>query len=219
MSRKFTDMNAEQEVSNFLEGYFYPWLSKDVDGLSTQRNIEKQLQIKGIDVILKYKGKEYYVDEKAQLYYMNKNLPTFAFEVSFINKKNELSVGWLINDDLLTNYYFLIWLNASTDNIFKVKAKDFTKLDCLMIRKRRVKEYLESKGWSSRRIFEKSIEIRNNTSRGKINIQGENEFYFYFSDSQYYSEQPINIVIRKNVLICLAEQHYCITKSEVTTMK
>jgi hypothetical protein len=219
MSRKVIDMGAEQELAKFLDVYFYDWLLKNYKFTYVKRNKDKQLQIQGVDVILESKDCNYNIDEKAQLYYINKSLPTFAFEVDFINRNNELAQGWLFNNDLLTDYYFLIWPNATQNDLSKIKAEDFTTLDCLMISKKKIQSYLQSKGWSNKRIFEKARELRNGTSSGKISIQGENDFYFYFSESKYYSEQPINIIIRKNVLIYLADQHYNITKSQVIVMK
>ena len=158
---------------------------------------------------------DYFIDEKAQLYYINKGLPTFAFEVSFSDRLGKERLGWLLNDELKTNFYMLIWPYASNTNLSTIKKEDFCKVDCLLIRKDKIKKYLYDNGWTNEKILSEIFKIRNLGLQGKISIPGVKNFYFYHSSSEKYQENPINIVIRKNILIDLADYEFLVTKDKL----
>ena len=150
-----------------------------------------------------------YVDEKAQLYYINKNIPTFAFELQFL-KMGRVIEGWFLNDNLKTDYYLLIWPCASIDDVKRLKKEDFTKLDALMVSKEKLRDKLSSLGLDKETLTQRAYEIRKSRTYGKITtgIQG---IYYYASDPLKYVEAPINIVISKTRLIALSDAHYEIT--------
>lgn len=64
--------------------------------------------MQGIDLILKDKHleKQFLVDEKAQLDYVNESLPTFAFEL-FYQKNGIQKQGWLF--DASKKQSFMLW--------------------------------------------------------------------------------------------------------------
>src|SRR5699024_8884423 len=69
-----------------------------------------ELQRKGVDVELETEEKnKILVDDKCALYYANKNLQTFTFELSFLNQRGDVSEGWLINPKLSTTHYNIMW--------------------------------------------------------------------------------------------------------------
>ena len=218
MSRRKMDMGAEQQLSKFLDTYFYPWMKQDYK-YDISRILDKEWQLKGVDVIVKTKSRQIYVDEKAQLYYINENLPTFAFEINFMNKQGNLSQGWLFNNDLITEYYLLIWPYAKCKNLKLIKAKDFTELDCLMIQREKIQKFLINKGWPSQRLYEEAQKLRSYNQYGKTKIKNETEFYFYYSNPKYYKEQPVNVIIRKGTLIELADQRYKVSRDDVIKQK
>ncbi|MBK8365378.1 MAG: hypothetical protein IPL24_17420 [Bacteroidetes bacterium] len=61
------------------------------------------------------------VDEKAMVHYVNKSLPTFAFEVSFKLATGKEVEGWLLDKSKLTQYYIIVWIWATKDKGFKEK--------------------------------------------------------------------------------------------------
>ncbi|OEF96110.1 hypothetical protein [Desulfuribacillus alkaliarsenatis] len=217
MSRRSEDMNAEVQLSRFLDKHFYTWLEKQNNNISVERSTDPNDQMKGIDICIHSEKGKLFIDEKAQLYFINKGLPTFAFEISFMNRKKELAEGWLFNNELLTDYYLLIWPYATKKE--NVKTEDYTRLECLLIKKRKIQNYLSNKGWNKDRIYKRANEIRKESLFGKIEIENESNFYFFFSKPKDYSEQPINIVIRKNVLRELASREYVVTKTYVEEVK
>ncbi|OEH86387.1 hypothetical protein BHU72_13270 [Desulfuribacillus stibiiarsenatis] len=216
MTRRKLDMNAEQHLANFLDKNFYPWFKDKYNFKSVTRSKEQSMQIKGIDVSIETRNSELVnIDEKAQLYYINKGLPTFAFELNFINRRNDLAEGWLLNDELDTDYYLLVWPYATHTSLKTLTEEDITKLECILIKKSKIHEYLIAKGWDKNRIYHKADGIRNVDTYGRIAIEGEDNFYFFYSDPTKYTESPINLVIKKYVLKKLSKGIFVVTKDEV----
>ena len=85
------------------------------------------------------------IDEKAQLYYINQDLPTFAFELQFLKGKQRCT-GWFLNENLVTDYYLLIWPHAKTAKVSEIKKDDFTVLDALMISRHKIHSFLSRNG-------------------------------------------------------------------------
>ena len=105
MKSNFTkDLAKEQKLSKLLDGLYDAHLKK----YSQKRvsNITEQLQ--GIDVLFrhKYSNKVYRIDEKAQLDYPGRDLPTFAFELCYY-KSNTMKPGWLFDAQKKTDFYAL----------------------------------------------------------------------------------------------------------------
>lgn len=207
-------MKAEKELGKFLDKYFYPNLD-----YKSERKMDRSSQFQGIDVQLKKDNYQLNIDEKAQLYYINKSLPTFAFEVNFVNRAGNLAPGWLFNNDLQTDYYLLIWPFANTDDLIKIKEESFTKIDCLMISKKKIQQYLLQEGLTKEIIMEDAIKIRNGKQKGRFGILGKSDIYYFFSPSDKYTEVPINIVIRRNILDKLSEARYIVTNNGVELKK
>jgi hypothetical protein len=209
VSRRVQDMSAESELAEFLDEFLYAPLLREGNFISIQRMVEKEQQLQGIDVVVKTNKSVGYIDEKAQLYYINKNIPTFAFELQFLKMGREIE-GWFLNDNLKTDYYLLIWPSASIDDVKRLKKEDFTKLDALMISKKKLRDELTSLGLDKETLTKRIYEIRKSRTYGKITtgIQG---IYYYASDPLKYVEAPINIVISKTRLTSLSDVHYEIT--------
>ena len=230
---KKDDMSVEHELTKFLDIYFYNQLSTKCKHIT--RITDKEQQIKGVDVIIEYENfPSVYIDEKAQMHYMDTCLNTFAFEISFIDNSNNQASGWLFNHNLLTDTYMLIWpletiyhtqIISITDalrrkntvrNLLKtMQYMDFKKLECYLIKRESIKKFLSENGWNEQKILEMSDKLRTNNQYGKTPVLESNSFYFYYSKPLEYGEAPINIVIRKNILYNLAYKRYLITTDYV----
>ena len=210
-SRRRTDMAAEQELASFLDSYLYKPLLEEGRFTSIKRIEEVEMQLKGVDVEATTNTRVARIDEKAQLYYINKNLPTFAFELQFL-KDAQTYTGWLLNPELLTNYYLLIWPMATTDKVRDLKKDDFTELDALMISRRKIHDFLDKNGFTCDILIHTADQLRQQGRLGKVKTK-RSGIYYYVSDPQKYAESPINLVIGKNHLLQLADAHYKITKN------
>ena len=214
-SRRTEDMSAEAQLSIFLDRYLYDRFPHANRYASIQRICDKEEQLKGTDVRFTMKnGKVVNVDEKAQLYYLNQNLPTFAFEVQFL-RQDSTAIGWLCNDQLNTDYYLLIWPFANKDTPKEITWRDFTKTECLMVKKKKVLSLLEQNNLTVERLLTDADRFRKQGITGRFSIAGASGIYYYISPSYKYAEAPINIVISKRNLQRIASRQYLVTPEGV----
>lgn len=204
MSRRAIDMRAEQELAQFLDKKLYPEIVKGKSDSGWKRNYDIPLQKRGVDGKLIINGQSYIVDEKATLYYINRNLPTFAFEIDSYQGAY-LTKGWLFAPEYLTTHYMLIYPNATHNDLRVITSNDFQNTTCIFVSRSRIVEYLKSNGYDQKRIEDDSCRIRAARSYGKNLIPGINDFYYFLSTPSSYSEAPFNVIIRRRVLEKLAD--------------
>lgn len=216
-SHRKEDHKAEQELAYFLDKYLYGRFPTG-NALSSIRRInDKIMQLDGVDVEFNgIDGRVYYIDEKAQLHYLNKNIPTFAFELLSRQKSYE-TPGWLLNSKLKTDFYMLIWPFATQDSYENITWAQFTKADCLLVQKQRILKMLSERGLTVDKMQKDAQNIRVSVQSGKIPIPGISGIYYYASYPQYYKEVPINIVVSKHILQSIAQRRYIVTPDDVTT--
>ena len=215
-SRRNDDMSAESQLAYFLDTYLYSRFPKSDSFSQIERMHNKVEQLAGVDVRFTSKdGAIYDVDEKAQLYYLNKDLPTFAFEIQFLRDGKE-TIGWLCNDSLKTDFYLLIWPFATQDSPKNICWHQFTKADCLLVKKRRLLMMLEKEGLTLDKMHQDAAQLRSSRQIGKVPIEGTRGIYYFASDPQKYREAPINVVITKDRLLNIAQRRYIVTKDEIT---
>lgn len=209
MSRREIDMKAEQALAQFLDKNLYSGLRSEGHFSSIIRETDSRRQKNGIDVSMSYRKVPIYIDEKASLYYINQNLPTFAFELTY-RRHGKDWLGWFLNDQLKTTHYLLLWPNANTSELAVIQADDFTTVDALLIRKSRLKEYLEPIGLDDHTLLECTKILRQQGVIGRQSIP-QDGMSLSVSDPAKYSESPVNLVINKRILLDLADAHYRIT--------
>ena len=216
-SRRNDDMSAEAQLGFFLDTYLYDRFPKSDAFSRIERMHNKADQLSGVDVRFTSKdGAVYDVDEKAQLYYLNKSLPTFAFEIQFLRNGQE-TIGWLCNNTLKTDLYLLIWPYATQDTPKGISWEQFTKADCLLVSKKRLLSMLEREGLTIERMLQDAARFRQEGRSGKIAINGVRGIYYFASDAQKYREAPINIVVTKDRLLGIAQRQYVVTKDGLET--
>lgn len=177
------------------------WLEKNLYSVHTTEYSKKddlENQIKGIDCTFKIDGIEYKCDEKAAVAFINKPLHTFAFELSFINKFNQIQDGWLLNDDLETDIYGLVWIDKAKSNIL-TSIDDIEEVTTAYIKKKDILQYLEDLGWSIDNLYRKSDAIRENN--GDVYMGNIFKNGCKFAYSKQLVEKPINVLIPREKLI------------------
>lgn len=157
-------------------------------------NLKQQLQ--GIDLILndKRSGTSYFVDEKAQLDYINECLPTFAFELAY-QKNNVHKKGWLFDTHKKTQFYALI------TNIFSDEKDVFTSCNITFVNRENLIFHLDKLGLN-RKFLEETAKIHKNL-HGKFvlkELDPKNEGYLYFS-TRNKVEKPINLILKLDYLM------------------
>lgn len=216
-SNREEDHSAEAQLNIFMDRYLYARFPTGSSFSSIRRTKDKSEQLSGVDVeFIGTDGRVYFVDEKAQLHYLNQNLPTFAFELLSYQKGYD-TVGWLCNSKLKTDFYMLVWPFATQDSYKGITYQQFTCADCLLIQKQKLLKMLDAKGLSVEKMMADANEIRRNGKTGKILIPGVRGIYYYASQKHKYKEAPINVVISKQLLISLAQRRYVVSPEIVTT--
>ena len=182
MTSKFkSDLNKEQKLGLLLDTIYAKKFGADFD---VKRIIDKSRQHAGIDLEIHDCRKRndeqvYFVDEKAQLDYLNKSLPTFAFELSYL-KKGEYRKGWLIDEKKETSYYFLI------TNICTNEKGEFTSCKISSINRQKLVEFLEKRGLNNAVLENYDKIFRADKVNGKIPIKeldASKEGYIFCSHS------------------------------------
>ncbi|MEO0505305.1 MAG: hypothetical protein AAF090_04075 [Bacteroidota bacterium] len=191
MKSNFTkDLAKEQKLSKLLDGLYDAHLKK----YSQKRvsNITEQLQ--GIDVLFrhKYSNKVYRIDEKAQLDYPGRDLPTFAFELCYY-KSNTMKPGWLFDAQKKTDFY------ALTTNI-TLKNDSYVSCSIRFVNRKKLVKWLEHVGLSE--VFLKDKALAHPNFTGKIELKQldmNTGGYLYFSGKRK-AERPVNLVLYLDML-------------------
>ncbi|MHA7831599.1 MAG: hypothetical protein ACX93O_10900 [Flagellimonas sp.] len=193
MKSKFkADLSKEKQLTLLLDSYYQKHLKQYC--FERISNLKKQLQ--GIDLILKDKnsGKRFFVDEKAQLDYVNESLPTFAFEL-FYQKDGIQKQGWLFDASKKTQFYALV------TSIYSDEDGVFTSCNITFVNREKLIQHLNEMGLSQKRL-ERIISKKQN-KHGKLTLEQLNpksEGYLFFS-TKNKAEKPVNLILKLAFLI------------------
>ena len=193
MKSTFTsDLGKEKRLSELLDAYY----SKGLRHYYFERVQSLQEQLRGVDVIFKHrKTKEtFLVDEKAQLDYINEDLPTFAFELHYL-KNGVLKEGWLFDSAKKTDFYALVTA------IYEDEPDKYTSCKVTFVNRSKLVAFLEAMGVTKNSLLDY---YQNGTvPHGKMEIQELNPKkagYLYHSKNNK-SEQPFNLVLKLDYLL------------------
>ena len=186
LEKEKQDKKGENIVHEFLERHFYN-LTKNFN-----RYTDLEHQVNGIDTSFTIGGVEYKCDEKAAIDYRN-YLKTFCLELSFLNRKNELTEGWLLNDNQQNNSYLFVWVDK-TKNEQLTNECEILNAEIALVMKDDIFKYLEKNGWTKDKLRIKANNIRNNNDKSFGDI-AENGLKFSFSKK--LPEQPINVLLSR----------------------
>ena len=183
-------------------------LSKYLDIIYKEKKIEferifdLELQHQGIDLKMFVNSNEYLIDEKAQLHYINSDLPTFTFELSYI-KNNFLKEGWLFDSNKKTQYYFLITgIYLKKDKTELKTPEDIDKLKITSVNRDKLIQHLSKIGLNTSKLHKYDNSFRKTNSYGKndiIELNKYSEGLIYFT--KHLVEKPINLQLRLEYLI------------------
>jgi hypothetical protein len=186
-----SDLNNEKRLAVLLDKYYKKYLKKYYfKRVST--GIEQR---KGVDVkfIHKKTKQEFLIDEKAQLDYLNNNLPTFAFEIYYTKGECD-KPGWLFDPLKITEFYSLI------TGIYE-EEKEFAFCNITFVNRNKLICFLKDLGITKKSL----LEIFNSAGRehGKIKVDflnEKNEGYLFYSKSNK-AERPLNLILKLDWLV------------------
>jgi len=186
------DLKKEQQLFRLLDATYTNCLKH----YTFERIADYKQQLKGIDVYFKHKttGKIYLVDEKAQLDYVNDDLPTFAFEIQY-QKKGQLKEGWLFDPCKETEFYALVTA------IYEDSPNVFTSCKITLVNRKKLITFLASRKIT--KDFLASEIARHPEKNGKLELpqlHSKKEGYLYFS-TKNKAEKPVNLILKLDFLI------------------
>ena len=195
------DEKCADIVSKFLEKHFYNKVE------NYERIDDKEQQLKGVDVIFVLNDKQYVCDEKAAIRYVNKNLQTFAFELSFLGKGDKLIDGWLISNTKINNSFLCIWIDKADYDLLE-DIDDIKEMEMALVDKNKLMEYLQNLGWTVSKLNIKAERMRKNPKepQGEIETNG-----CRFVCSRKLAEKPVNVLVSREKLKEIADYNEIFT--------
>ncbi len=181
------------EKEGLLSVYLNSCYDKRLRHYTYQRIPDIEQQLQGIDLYFKNKrtGKAYAVDEKAQLDYINEDLPTFAFELSYLKNGNE-KIGWFLDQRKKTEFYALITA------IF-LDEQEYSSCKITLVNRKKLLQKLAGVGLD----LDHLKSYRATASHGRRRLQQldpRKEGYLFFS-SKNKVEQPLNLILKLDWMI------------------
>ena len=189
------DERGSDIVSKFLEKHFY------IKVENYERVCDFERQVQGIDTIFYLNNKKYTCDEKAALNYINKNLQTYALEITMLNKNDKLTEGWFVSKKDINNSFLFVWIDESKYNVLK-NVNDIKKVEIALVEKQKIVEYLQSIKWTIPLLLKKAKRVRYNRDEylGNTNKDG-----CKFSFSPQCPEKPVNVLVSRKKLKEIAD--------------
>ena len=211
------DTLIEHNISNFLDENFW---SKFKYGFV--RQTDKKLQCAGIDITLLGKNNlSINFDEKAKVYgVLNSILQYPSFEISFVNRANQIQTGWFCQKNLSTDYYSFVGVytvNENNDINCLSSSTAISACDVLWCKKQEVIDFVKQTT-SLNDLYNDAKELR---KESKLNgVQKNRKRYenanFWLTYSGQLFEKPVNLVMPRNTLENFKNsKHFYITKSEI----
>lgn len=187
-----SDLQKEQKLSVLLDGYY----AKTINHYTIERVSDIKNQLAGIDLIFTHKTTQtrYYIDEKAQLDYINEDLPTFAFELRYL-KSGKPKDGWVYDTSKKTDFYALV------TGIYSDEPEHYTSCKITLVNRKKLLSFLNIRNIDSV-VLNTLIENEEGT-HGKVvlpQLKSKSEGYLYFS-SRNKAEKPINLILKLDFLI------------------
>lgn len=186
------DLLREKMLSGLVDAYY----QKNLRHYTFERVEDLNLQHRGVDVIFTHlhTKKQFKIDEKAQLDYINEDLPTFAFEICY-HKKGIVKKGWFYDLDKETEFYALI------TSIYADAPHTFTSCRITLVNRQKLLHFLEDKGIGLLYLTnELSLRHGKHGKHDLATLDPNKEGYLYISSSNK-AEKPCNLILRLSFLM------------------
>lgn len=165
-------------------------------GIRTERSTDWLDQAHGIDVRLEKDGFSHKVDEKAQLHYIGKSLPTFALEVELL-VDGQVSPGWLFDARKQTEVYaFVFDITLHADETVLLRPEQVAGVHIVLVNRERLIRRLSAEGLDQPMLGKLAKELRvTGTDRRSVHSPGVRVML-----SQCFVEQPVNLLVTRRYL-------------------
>jgi len=187
-----SDLEKEKQLSQLLDVYY----KRQLIHYTATRVHDRRSQRAGVDIVFTHKhtNEDFYIDEKAQLDYVNEDLPTFAFEIGYY-KNTRYKQGWLFDSNKKTDFY------ALATGIYEDEPGIFTSCRITLVNRNKLCSFLKQR--KSTKLVLDDYRVAHKNTHGKLKLAELNfrtEGYLYFSKTNK-AEKPINLILRLEFLI------------------
>ncbi|WP_276168645.1 hypothetical protein [Zobellia alginiliquefaciens] len=186
-----SDLEREKKLCSLLDRYYRQYLKH----YSFERISKMPQQLAGIDLIFTHtsNGKKYNIDEKAQLDYINENLPTFAFELSY-EKNGTLKEGWLFDSSKKTEFYALI------TSIYADAPGVFTSCKITMVNRQKLINFLKERSIVLSSLKKYILPDQNMHGKIKVDELHHRSEGYLFASTKNKAEKPLNLILKLDFL-------------------
>ncbi|SIS38547.1 hypothetical protein SAMN05421766_101298 [Zobellia uliginosa] len=186
-----SDLEREQRLYILLDRYYKHYLKH----YTFERVSDLSRQLKGIDLIFRHKtnGKQFFIDEKAQLDYVNENLPTFAFELNY-EKKGSLKKGWLFDTSKKTDFYALV------TSIYADAPNTFTSCKITLVNRQKLIALLKRRSITAASIKKYALLRQKLHGKIKLDMLHHRSEGYLFSSTKNKVENPLNLILKLDFL-------------------
>lgn len=224
------DKRFEEESTRFL---IRSHILMELGTKTIIEDIERQKQ--GVDLICDIPFDDGTIKESqnVDIKAIASTIPTFCFEVA--GNTGSGQVGWLLNSELVTDYYLVVYHDiiggtnySANKEILTVDNVNYTK--AMLIKKEKLQQLVLDYF-----MFDSIKDAQNVVDRIKFLNQGETKLTTYaydgasitpldktsnkrdlkmwFSASNHLKERPINVVIRQDLLEAVSEKIFVLDKN------
>ena len=166
-----------------------------------ERVDDREMQLSGVDVLCRHPETDepIKIDEKAATSWANREIGTFAFELSFLLGKREVG-GWFLEGEMKkqTTHWLCVWPRTNGGQIHK--PEDVASLEAILLSCKKVRNWARRMATKSPIPLEECIrQLRSTEAINEIGWAG-----LRILISRGLPEQPINLLIPKDVLRTLS---------------
>ncbi len=205
-----TDMLIEAGVAKFLDENFYGKLTN----ATVTRRIDKEHQFAGIDITINNTN----FDEKIKIRgCLNSTYQYPSFEVSMLNRGDEIDDGWFVKP-LSTDYYAFIGVYSYGNEENAVSAaSQISACDVLWVKKQDVVDMVEEQ-MTMDELKSDAAELREDDF---MPMQKKRKTYphrkFWLTYSAWMHEKPVNLVVPRDILEKLPHStHFIVRKNSLS---
>ena len=166
-----------------------------------ERVDDREMQLSGVDVLCRHPETDepIKIDEKAATSWANREIGTFAFELSFLLGKREVG-GWFLEGEMKkqTTHWLCVWPRTNGGQIHN--PEDVVSLEAILLPCKKVRNWARRMATKSPIPLEECIrQLRSTEAINEIGWAG-----LRILISRGLPEQPINLLIPKDVLRTLS---------------
>ena len=175
---------------------------------------DRETQLSGSDMVADFDGKTGQVVDIKSVASM---LPTFSQEIANGNSRR---IGWIMNNELKTDYYLYVWHNVEGESYYTAKkliAEDYSYISdtvVALVSKKDVQKYItdntgipcdENNANKILRISDRILKTNGTVyiwlDNGEIKAGKKRpNVPVYITRSDSIAEQPLNFIVRRSVL-------------------